>query len=167
MKSQIKLVLFVFTAFAIAEGARHVRAQSGALTAPSQTSPTQNPSQTSPTQNPSQTIPGQNPSQTIPPTLPGSTGVTVPGSNPLQTKMSDVQLSTKIQDVITLGPLATNGQRAVGATGITVNDLHVTTTGGVVTLRGSVGSEKERQDAVARAAAVVGAQNVVNELLIR
>jgi hypothetical protein len=82
MLSQWKLVVFVFGAFAVAEGARRVGAQNGMNVNPSQTTPSQNPSQATPGMNPSMTTPSQNAA----PRTPGlNPSMTTPSQNPSQT----------------------------------------------------------------------------------
>ncbi len=170
MKTQLKLVIFIFAALAVAEAARHVAAQ-GTQTQPqtqnpSQTTPGQNPSQTAPAQNPSQTVPGQNPSQPLPgqnaatqlPTVSGTAG-----SNAQADQQSVLQVRTAVTQAIT----ASNGNQASGTNGIAVNDLRITALNGKVTLNGVVHTEKEKADAAARAATVVGTGNVVNEIIVR
>jgi hypothetical protein len=202
MKNQLALVMFVFAAFAVAEGARYVSAQ--ATIAPSQTTPSQNPSQTTPTPSPARTTPGQNPSQTVPPLnlptpnglnsnaqgasaanpafpvppaeLPGMTGapalpdvplIVTPNPDTPRGRLSAAQLTNQIRTAITQGPNASNGQPAQGLGGIPVTDLRITPTAGKVVLTGIVHSEKDKADAEARAAAIAGEQNVVNELIVR
>jgi hypothetical protein len=210
MLSQWKLVLFVFGAFIVAEGARRVGAQNGMNVNPSQTTPSQNPSQSTPNvnpsmttpgqnagprtpgMNPSMTTPGQNPSQAVPalslgvpeglngevpsparPDLPIGTDPTpAPGfaapttpQDPL--RISDRRLGDKVRTSITQGPNAVSGVPAFGVGGIPIKDLRVLSADGKVILRGVARSADDRADAEARAAAIAGEANVVDELIVK
>ena len=61
--------------------------------------------------------------------------------------------------------MSTYGERGTSAAGI--ENLQVLSRGGKVVIRGSVSTQEEKDNAGARAAELVGAQNVTNELKVR
>lgn len=68
---------------------------------------------------------------------------------------TDGSLTSRVRESLLRG-------RAAGA----LEGLTVSTAGGIVTLRGQVGSEQEKADLERRAAAVAGEGNVVNQLTV-
>jgi hypothetical protein len=169
MKAQWKLVIFTLASFAAAEGVS---------INPSQSTPAQNPSQTAPSQNPTQAVPPMNPSGTLPvnpPMNPPSAPADViapaapmtPAPNQPPTLPTDRQVTTQITRSILQGPNAANGLPSLGVTGISITGLRITRQNGWWTLLGQVHSEREKAEAGARAAAIVGEQNVVNEISVR
>jgi len=171
MNAQWKLAAFAILAIAAANAA-------DVNINPSQATPGQNPSQTTPAQNPSQAVPGPNPSGALPvnpPITPPEAEIDVavppaamvPAPNQPRAVPTERQLIAQVRKAITRGPNAALGLPNFGVGGIPVTALAITRQNGWFTLEGVVGSERDKAEAGARAAAIVGEQNVLNELTVR
>ncbi len=184
MNSNLKLTVFVFAAFAVAETAHRLSAQNttgSAQVNPSQNATPQNPSQTIQTPSPDIQTPlltsPQDPNRVnaLNPGLASPTGTTVP-SVPLVTdsvpvtpvmNMANPQRLERVRASIVQAPMASNGAPSATLNGVSVTDLKVTELNGKVVLQGVVHSEKDKSEAEARALTAAGAGNVINQLIVR
>lgn len=195
MKNSPVLVLVALAGLSLSRGAEHARAQDVVpppaaanldASTPGQSQPadaqpfltppiiappaptpssTTTPSLTPP--NPFKPVPFEPPPALPAPVLPPPLLATPPATQAPARKSTDAQLSARIQAAITQAPVVSSGKPAAGPEGISVTDLLIKHAGGKVTLHGVVHSEKEKSEAGARAAAVIGVGNVVNELIVR
>jgi|GEM_PF-2900535 len=154
---------------------------SGPTTTPSRNMPEVNPTLPDPSPEPTpRVVPKKNPGQTpLVGLSPGANGAAaadkiqnpqgaVGVTKPLgQTSAADRQLSRKERDALTQAFPTNPGENGAAATG-GIGGLRVTSRNGKVTLRGTVGTQQEKDEAAAKAAAIAGGEsNVDNELIVK
>lgn len=175
MKIQMTLVLVLLTMFAAMESMRRILAAEETRPPvninPSRGTAPIDPSRTIPPIVPSQTIPPIAPSREISPIAPSRTRPAAPenlgpGGGPVPVQPSALPLTAQIVVAITAGPNELRGLPPFGNAGIPVRGLRVETDRGNVVLRGVVGSERDKFEAGARAAALAGEGKVVNKLTV-
>lgn len=175
MKTQMKLVLALLTAFLLLECVSRLAAQETNAPRrrqplnPSQAFPPVNPSEVVPPVNPSRTFPPVNPSRNLPPLGPSRTvpgGLADPPAQGPAPVVPNLELTQRVFIAVTEGVERFRGQPVLPGARLDVDALRVDSDRGRVILTGAVASQRDKREAGLRAEEIAGRGNVVNRLTV-